>query len=392
MSKKSTLFNLVFRILVERYGLNTQSLVGSEELKTCELGAEGIRRWRYKNKPKPWHFHPVISAIENQLMQLKIRSLPDLDQRKKKLFDAVSPYIEDEELNIIFANADPIDLIIDLLTFAYEHSGYLKELDKDQPKAPEPKHKLDRDKVDKLREMGITDVETQEDLDEFMLSLSFSILETGDDDFAYWMLDCLYENTNYQEIIFRFASNLYDNNDYEKAYKIFNGLAEVEYDYALCILGTMHEHGNYVKRDLKKAFDFYLKAAQKGCTIAQTFVGDCYSYGKGVKKDIGKAYYWYLKVVDKKQEEGADDAQFGLVCCLREMYLEDPSEFIQQLLTNHVQKYAELGNAKVQYILACMYNQGIGVPRNQNLAIFWMREAAKLGLQDATNALADIEN
>ncbi|PKK63448.1 HCP-like protein [Rhizophagus irregularis] len=60
----------------------------------------------------------------------------------------------------------------------------------------------------------------------------------------------------------------------------------------------------------------------------------------------------------------------------------------------HLQKAAELyrkaanlGNKVAQCNLALMYEKGYGFEKNTNIAIYWYRESAKQGYQDAQHRL-----
>lgn len=223
-------------------------------------------------------------------------------------------------------------------------------------KQKKPSPKLDEKTRKELENIGIA-IETEGELYSLMMNFALQLLEEGtDDNFAFSLLADLYEIHDLQDNICGFAIMLYENEDYERAFKIFWGLAKQEHD------------------------------------VAQMYVGDCYHYGKGVKENLGIAYNWYSKVADLKDNGTASIAQTGLVMCLLGMAHTEDSDFLLQLFISTAHKYAELGNAQVQYILACAYRNGKGVPVDDTLAHFWMGEAARNGLMDAIKIIKEEEN
>lgn len=218
-----------------------------------------------------------------------------------------------------------------------------------------PSPKLDEEMRKELESIGVN-VETEEELYILTMNFAFQLLEEGtDDDFAFSLLNDLYEVRDLQDNICGFAIKLYENNDYERAFKIFLGLAKQEHD------------------------------------IAQTYLGDCYLYGKGVNRNLETAYNWYTKVADSKNAEGSGYAQVRLVMGLLEMAHKEEDDSLLQRAISAAKKYAELENAQVQYILACAYRNGKGVEVNDKLAHFWMGEAAKNGLIDAIKIMNEEE-
>ena len=146
-------------------------------------------------------------------------------------------------------------------------------------------------------------------------------------------------------------------------------------------LGYCYQHGEGVQKDLNKAVYWYTKAAEQsneidnliefakmGNTPAQNKLGYCYQHGVGVQKDVDRAVYWLTKAAD----QGYTEAQ---------KYL--------RVLFNELIRLAEQGNADAQYNLGKCYQNGNGVPKNIQTAIYWYGKAMAQGHADAESAMND---
>ena len=71
----------------------------------------------------------------------------------------------------------------------------------------------------------------------------------------------------------------YDNNDYIKAFKIYEELASNGNANAQYALGMMHQKGDGVKKKKKNAVYWYEKAAIQGILEAQYMLYYIYSFG-----------------------------------------------------------------------------------------------------------------
>jgi DNA helicase IV len=95
--------------------------------------------------------------------------------------------------------------------------------------------------------------------------------------------------------------------DYKKAYEIFDELAEKYNDLnAKFYLGKMYYCGYYVKQDYKKAFEIFDELAEKyDNPKAKFFLGKMYYNGHYVKKDYEKAREIYSELVEKYDDADA---------------------------------------------------------------------------------------
>ena len=121
--------------------------------------------------------------------------------------------------------------------------------------------------------------------------------------------------------------------------------------------------------DLKEAFEIASKFSSKGDSTATGHLALAYRHGKGVEKDIDKAIElmriaananigWAKKdVIDMliKRDSDGDIQEAVTVCSL----------------------FASSGNADAMGRLSRMYHQGIGVTKDAEKAIEWMKKAAE---------------
>lgn len=98
---------------------------------------------------------------------------------------------------------------------------------------------------------------------------------------------------------FQSGMDAYKNGNFEKAYTIFKGLADVGYDKAQFMLGAMYGNGQGVKKDLEASRMWFKKAADQGHAAAQANLGLIYTNGRGVEKDDAEAVKWFTKAAEQ---------------------------------------------------------------------------------------------
>lgn len=131
---------------------------------------------------------------------------------------------------------------------------------------------------------------------------------------------------------------------------------------AQAILGNRYEIGFEVPESRKHALSWYRKSAEQGFAVSQ------FHLALLCKNEEEKAY-WYREAA----KSGVVDAQKALAKMLTN---EDPQE-----AAHWFRVAAEAGDAEAQFELAELYEQGNGVPRNDEEAFRWFLSAEKLGWQ-----------
>lgn len=81
--------------------------------------------------------------------------------------------------------------------------------------------------------------------------------------------------------------------DTKTAFELWRPLAEQGDPDARMLLGTLYEHGEYVKQDAAEALKWYRLSAEQGQPIAQFNLGGMYARGQGTDTDFQLAYIWY---------------------------------------------------------------------------------------------------
>ncbi|WP_052046114.1 SEL1-like repeat protein [Candidatus Paracaedibacter symbiosus] len=161
---------------------------------------------------------------------------------------------------------------------------------------------------------------------------------------------------------------------YEKA-------AEQGHKVAQYNLGVMYTSGRGVPKDDTLAAFWYKKAAGKGHKVAQYNLGVMYKNGCGVEKDDTLAVNWFKKAA----EQGHADAQFYLG-----MIYENGCDGIAKddvLAALWYERAAKQGHADAQCKLGYMYVEGL----NFSKAIYWLREAAEQGVEEAACILPALD-
>lgn len=120
----------------------------------------------------------------------------------------------------------------------------------------------------------------------------------------------------------------------------------------------------YDQEDFETFFSAHQSHAEKGDLYSQYNVGWAYQHGLGVPRDRGKAKNWYLKAA----QQGHADAQYQLGLLLGK---DSAIYAVIGMDTFWYEQAAMNGHVKAAYRLAQAYEQGLGVPEDQQLASEW---------------------
>lgn len=195
---------------------------------------------------------------------------------------------------------------------------------------------------------------------------------------------------------------------------------------AMVLLGCFY-HNISDWHDYKKAMYWFRKAVASGTwenpeeagllSVAQRFIGEMYRCGHGVSVDNDLASQWF------KKSSGCDLSLQIEICLLLlepDVGLDDKKMSVRWLtdLANqgHVESQLKLGDihcndsnttfrdyklamhwfkkavdntndAKAQFFIGLMYKSGLGVQRNGDVALSWIRKSADQGYSKAQNNL-----
>ena len=144
----------------------------------------------------------------------------------------------------------------------------------------------------------------------------------------------------------------------------FRKAAERGFAKAQCNLGLCYAKGEGVPKDERVAAEWYRKAADQDFAQAQFLLGGAYFFGEGLLQDSEQALAW----VAKAEQQGYPLAKEALPM-LRQAVA----------MTEARRDAAQRGDASAQFDLGRMYEQGHGLPKDDEQALLWYRKAAGQG-------------
>ncbi len=215
--------------------------------------------------------------------------------------------------------------------------------------------------------------------------------------------------------------------DIAKAKQHYHTAANQNHTDAQVMLCEIYIYGFGVNQDYQESFKWCKLAAENNHPDAQYLMGSMYLYGLGVHEDVGES----IKLYQLAAQQGHVDAQHSLGMLFLLMYeFNQNNDLIIEYLSwfrqaatnqrnslviydehlptqleswidslgshpyNQSRRWRRLtdnqGQIKSQFRLGEIYYDGIGVARDDVIAIKWYREAASGGLDRAQNSLGDM--
>lgn len=169
-------------------------------------------------------------------------------------------------------------------------------------------------------------------------------------------------------------------------------------------------------RSSKLAFKWFSKAAENREPKAMAAMGLCYERGLGVKRSLPKARLWYAAAVDEGNDDAcqtlvqmearagnlrgalhwlermADDDSIPAQLILAHMHLNGTAKNANTEEGVRYLRYAAMqGNGDACLMLSTCYATGKGVPKNDELMMGWLINAAEAGNQTAVGLLEQAE-
>ncbi len=148
-----------------------------------------------------------------------------------------------------------------------------------------------------------------------------------------------------------------------------NGDASAEFE-----VGARFAEGKGVKQDFVEALKWYKRSASRGFALAQYRLGTHYERGLGVAKDPERARIWYQRAAEKDNVKAMHNLAVLLAGPGKPDYTTAASWFAEA---------AERGLGDSQFNLAILYQTGLGISRNEELAYKWLSLAARTGDNEA---------
>ena len=137
------------------------------------------------------------------------------------------------------------------------------------------------------------------------------------------------------------------------------------------LLGNLYYYGHGIPQDIDRAFEHYAKILEYDCDEA--IVEDIMSKISKVKRTNNPVIQYYLAqamLTDNSQHINFLESS------------KEKEEYMKLLILS-----AEGGFAKAQYELGKIYEVGLGVQKNIEKAITWLRKAAEQGDEGALYSL-----
>ncbi|MBQ9537483.1 MAG: sel1 repeat family protein [Desulfovibrionaceae bacterium] len=145
--------------------------------------------------------------------------------------------------------------------------------------------------------------------------------------------------------------------DFDKANEWYEKAAALGNPRAKANLGAVYLAGRNVPKDMAKALKLFEEAAEAGEGLALVNLGTMYHQGLYVDKDLHTARKYY----ERAAEVGEVQAQLALAM----MYINQEVPVNPNRSVPWIKKAAESGFGPCQMLLAYMYENGIGVPKDE---------------------------
>lgn len=129
-----------------------------------------------------------------------------------------------------------------------------------------------------------------------------------------------------------------------------------------------------------RIFKFQQKVAKIGSPKAQYKLAYMYEAGRGTEKDLNKAALWYKKAAKQKYKAAKHRLEF--INVKTKGFKAKHKAWLKSLISD-----ANNGDDNVQFLLASMYEDGIGVKRNLKQAQRYYKLSTAKGNADAESEL-----
>jgi TPR repeat protein len=141
----------------------------------------------------------------------------------------------------------------------------------------------------------------------------------------------------------------------------------------------------YVEPDPQAARRYFLAAAERGLSIAQLAIGSMLMADLGGEPDMREAVRWLTAAAD----QGHTSAMKMLA--ILDLQSSDTGALINmKTVISRLEKAAEGRDAQALHMLGAIYFEGQGVEKDEERAVEYYEQAARLGYHSAHKTLAHI--
>ncbi|NQY88451.1 MAG: sel1 repeat family protein [Colwellia sp.] len=154
---------------------------------------------------------------------------------------------------------------------------------------------------------------------------------------------------------------------YLEAVKHYSYAADKGDIYAINNLAILYLNGTGVTKDIAKGITLFTRAANRGSVEAQVNLGLYYLTATQEHQSIEKALKWFTAAA-------TDNNPVALYYLAEHAFAEkDYVKAYDYYLTS-----AQQSNDNAQLKLAMLYGKGLGIEKNREQSLKWLKEAAKL--------------
>jgi hypothetical protein len=165
----------------------------------------------------------------------------------------------------------------------------------------------------------------------------------------------------------------YQSKEYTTAFNEWLPLAQQGIPEAQYNLGLMYAAGQGVPKDLAQAASWYRKAAEQRFENAEYNLGLLYFTGQGVPQDFQAAEKWL--------RNAAETGDTNAAVSLGDLESDETHNYAEA--KEWYKKACDQGNAKAEFGLGVIFDEGRGVPADPAEALKWYRKAADQGYASA---------
>lgn len=155
-------------------------------------------------------------------------------------------------------------------------------------------------------------------------------------------------------------------------------------------LGFWYRDGRYVKKDIDIAIRYWESAIMHGSVAANGFLGQLYANEMKGGTDAVDLAKKYLEAAVFKNKDGGAANSLGVVyssLAVDEEGDNEESSYIKEKAFSFFLVGALLDHPTAMYHLALCYAKGFGVSESRSAAVRWLRNAARLGSEEAREQL-----
>lgn len=169
----------------------------------------------------------------------------------------------------------------------------------------------------------------------------------------------------------------FESEDYDRAYQIWQPLADAGNPVAQYSLGKLFERGGgAIRQDFAQAARWYKVAAKAGIAAAQNNLALMHAQGRGLPRDVEKAIGLWLQA--SRQNHPMAQYNLGLAYFRGEGVGKEERE-----AAGWFRRAADAGLADAQYAMGQMNRLGLVLPKDESVALGWYKLAGAQGHREA---------